>query len=67
MWIDVNNELPDWGESVLVKCENMGEKDEVIVMVARMTDEWYSYFPYDQPVKPTHWCYNITLDDVNAP
>lgn len=65
MWIDVNIELPDMGESVLVKCPRMGENAETIIMVAQIMSEndWYSFFPYDQPIEPTHWCYSMVCRD----
>ena len=59
-WISVKYKLPELDELVLTTCEKMGEKKgEPGVIVARIMydDYWYADFPYDQPVKPTHWMY----------
>ena len=41
----------------------MGRNGETEIIVAYLVgdNEWYSGFPKDQPVEPTHWCYKITL------
>lgn len=69
MWRDVENkkDLPDDGEYVLTKCPGMRGDGGVMVIVAKYFDgEWSACFPYNQPVKPTHWCYSISLDSVNT-
>jgi len=59
-WIDVKKELPDEGLYVMTLCHRMGNNGETMIIVAKLLDsEWYSFFPWDQPVKPTHWCYTI--------
>ena len=64
-WIDVNKkkDLPDITEPVLTLCPGMGRNGETEIIVACLVgdNEWYSGFPKDQPVKPTHWCYSITV------
>ena len=70
MWKDVNDKkcLPDDGEYVLTKCPKMGRDGEVMLIVAKQFNgEWYSFFPWNQPVYPSHWCYTISLDTVNEP
>jgi hypothetical protein len=63
--IKEGNDLPDYGETVLVKVPKMCDEGDMI-MVATFRDEWYVYFPHDQPVEPTGWCYSIPLVDIIA-
>lgn len=64
-WIDVKDRLPDEKESVIVKCPKMGKNGETVILVAHLdiADYWYSWFPYDQPVQPTHWCYSFNVEN----
>jgi len=64
-WIDINDEikLPDITEPVLTLCPKMGRNGETEIIVAYLVgdNEWYSGFPKDQPVEPSHWCHSIKL------
>lgn len=65
-WVDVKDDLPDYGDHVLTQCPGMGENGETMIIVAKLMydDEWYSGFPYDQPVKPIKWCYSLNTIDI---
>lgn len=67
MWKPIENkedlhDLPDDGEHVLVICHGMSNGNNGTLMVAQHFDgEWYAFFPYDQPVTPSYWCYSVAL------
>lgn len=65
-WIDVKKEVPVDTDPVLAKCPKMGRDGGTVILIARLMDEneWYSSFPWNQPVKPTHWCYSIECSDT---
>lgn len=65
-WIDVKREQPDIGDKVLTLVPRMGENGENEILVAQFNgdNEWYSGFPKDQPVEPTHWSYSITIEET---
>lgn len=66
MEIVEKDNLPDVGERVLVLCEKLGQNGESVILVAEYLgdNEWYSFFPYDQPVYPTHWGYSILSQEL---
>lgn len=67
IWTSVKDKLPVDNQPVLTKCPKMGKDGGTVILIARLMDEskndWYSGFPYDQPVYPTHWCYSIEVSD----
>ena len=71
-WLDATNKDNtfhlDSGSHVLVKCPKMGRNGETLIMVAKFHDhnDWYAEFPFDQPIKPTHFTYSIiSKEDIS--
>lgn len=55
----------DFGNYYVVVCsgliDNKGS-DAIIVAKFLGHDDWYSGFPYDQPVKPKYFSYGLKID-----